>query len=79
MVLTRDQTTAFFTDLDQMAIDPDTLPGLALEGIALVEDLQDFTEEDIKQVSNNLRRPASTMGQRANGIAGLCAPKGSGA
>ena len=61
MVLTRDQNTAFFTEDEQMALDAATLPGLALEGIALVEDLQDFTEDDFTQVATNLRRPAGTM------------------
>ncbi len=61
MVFTIGQTTAFFTDPDQMAIDALTLPGLDQEGISLVDDLQDFTDEDIKQVSSNLRKPAGTM------------------
>ena len=61
MVFTVNQTRNFFTDADQLAVDALTLPGLAQEGISLVDDLEDFTEEDIKQVANNLRKPAGMM------------------
>ena len=61
MVFTVNQTRSFFTEPDQMAVDALTLPGLAQEGISRIDDLEDFTEEDIKQVANNLRKPAGTM------------------
>jgi len=61
MVFTNNQTISFFTDADQMAINVQTIPGLVQEGISFVDDLLDFTEEDIKQVSSNLRKPAGTM------------------
>ena len=66
MVFTNAQTTAFFEEAAQMAIPAATRPGLALEGITMVDDLEDFTEDDFKQVAYNLRRPAGTMPDPAN-------------
>ena len=61
MVWTNPQTTAFFTDANQMAIPAATLPGLTNEGIDMVDDLEDFDDDDLKQVMSNLRRPGGTI------------------
>ena len=61
MVFTNDQTTAFFEDANQMAVPGETRPGLNMEGIVNVEDLEDFTEDDLIQVAQNLRKPAGVM------------------
>lgn len=45
-----------------MAIPPDTVNGgLMAEGIATVGDLEEFLDEDIKAVQDNLRKPAGTV------------------
>ena len=53
MVLTAAQTTAFFEDAAQMAIPHATVVQLQTEGIMTVDDLEDFDEDDIDQVSSN--------------------------
>ena len=62
MVLTAAQTTAFFEDAAQMAIPHATVVQLQTEGITTVDDLEDFDEDDIDQVSSNLRRPPGGAG-----------------
>ena len=62
MVLTAAQTTAFFEDAAQMAIPHDTVLQLQTEGITTVDDLEDFDDDDIDQVSSNLRRPPGGVG-----------------
>ena len=62
MVLTVAQTTAFFEDAAQMAIQHATVVQLQTEGITTVDDLEDFDEDDIDQVSSNLRRPPGGAG-----------------
>ena len=61
MAFTNDQVRAFFEDADQMAIPAATRPGLDMEGITCVEDLENFTEDDLEQVAQNLRKPAGLM------------------
>ena len=61
MVFTNKQTTAFFEDAEQIAIPAETRPGLNMEGIVDVGNLEDFTEDDLKQVAQNLRKPAGIM------------------
>ena len=57
MVFTNAQTTAFFQAADQMAIIPATVAQLATEGIANVQDLEEFTKDEFKQVVSNLAHP----------------------
>jgi len=57
MVLTVQQTTAFFTDAAQMGIPQDTYTQMAIEGIVTVGDLAEFKDENHKDLADNLRRP----------------------
>jgi hypothetical protein len=59
MVLTNQQTTAFFEEAAQMGLAQETRAALALEGIVAVDDLVEFKDDDIKQIAANLRRPAA--------------------
>jgi hypothetical protein len=61
MVFTNAQTTAFFTDPAQMALPDETYDQLAAEGITTVDDLSEFVDDDIKQITENLRRPAGRV------------------
>ena len=62
MPWTRDQIRNFFTEQRQMAIPVDTVNGgLMTEGITNVMDLEEFNDEDIKSVQENLRKPAGTI------------------
>ena len=63
MVFTAAQTTNFFTDLDQMALDAATRGELIIEGIATVADLAEYEEEEFKQVVKNLRNPPDIADQ----------------
>ncbi len=58
MVLTAAQTQAFFTQPNQMGIQPATLAQLNIEGINTVDDLAEFNKDSIEQLAANLRRPA---------------------
>ena len=44
-----------------MALPPTTLLGLLDEGIQEPADLEEFYDEDLKQVANNLRKPSGTI------------------
>ena len=56
------ETTSFFEDNDQMAIPTLTVTGgLAIEGIQEVSDLEEFNDDDLKSVLENLRRPGGTI------------------
>ena len=57
MVITNAQTASFFQDNDQMAIPNATVVQLATEGIALIDDLSDFTDDEFTQLASNLRNP----------------------
>lgn len=61
MVLTVAQTTAFFTDEDQMGIPALTYAQMQVEGIQAVGDLADFDKDTLEQLANNLRRPAGRV------------------
>ena len=53
---------SFFTEQHQMAIPPDTVNrGLMAEGITRAEDLEEFNDDDIKAVQENLRKLAGTV------------------
>lgn len=61
MVFTAAQQTAFFTQQDQMNIPAPTRLQLVAEGITFVEDLAELTEENLKIISDNLRRPTGRI------------------
>ena len=58
MVFTAAQRTAFFENNDQMGIPQATVVKLQEEGISRPDDLVDFDKDTIKQIADNLRRPA---------------------
>ena len=58
MVLTNAQTIAFFMDNAQMALPEATFTQLLVKGIQTVDNLIDFDKDSLKQVANNLHRPA---------------------
>jgi hypothetical protein len=79
MVITVAQNVAFFEDNDQMAMERSTVQRLAHEGIQTITDLVDFDEDSLKQVAENLRRPAGrlpdpTIGQVGGAVAGATVP-----
>jgi hypothetical protein len=57
MVFTNTQTTAFFEDPLQMGIPNAARLQLVTEGIVSVADLEEFDETNMKQITDNLRRP----------------------
>eukprot|EP00957_Ditylum_brightwellii_P098797 7526448-Ditylum_brightwellii.AAC.1 len=59
--LTKDQTTLFFTNAKQMEVTKETLTQLGLEGIKKMEDLAEFSKENWKQVTENLKRLGGRM------------------
>ena len=66
MVFTMNQATTFFTDNAQMGLNAATFAELEAEGIITVSDLLDFDDDLLKQVKENLRRPAGTMADPAD-------------
>jgi hypothetical protein len=70
MVITVAQNVAFFEDNDQMALARATFQRLIHEGIQTIDDLVDFDEESLKQVAENLRRPAGRIPDPTIGVAG---------
>jgi hypothetical protein len=61
MVFTNAQTTAFFEDANQMAIPALTRLQLQTEGIVTIDDLEEFQEDTLKQIVDNLRRPSGRV------------------
>ena len=61
MVLTGNQTTAFFENADQMALPRATVLQLQSEGILTVADLSDFDKDTLSQIAENLRRPGGRI------------------
>jgi predicted RecB family nuclease len=61
MPLTAAQVTVFFKGAAQMSIPNATVVQLQEEGIDNVDDLADFDEDTIEQISANLRRPAGRI------------------
>ena len=61
MVFTAAQRTAFFENNDQMGIPHATVVKLQEEGISHPDDLVDFDKDTIKQIADNLRRPAGRI------------------
>ena len=61
MVFTATQKTAFFAEAGQLAIMLDTRTHLAKEGIKTVDDLDEFDDESLKQITDNFRRPGGRI------------------
>ena len=59
MVLSAAQTTAFWET--EMALSPATRVQLGQEGITDIADLAEIDSENLKQIADNLRRPAGTI------------------
>ena len=60
--LTQQELQAFFTEARQMAIPLATVNGgLMQEGITTVEDLEEFNDDDLKAVRDNLKKPSGTV------------------
>ena len=57
MVLTVAETTIVFQDANHMSIPNATRISMQKEGITVAEDLYDFTDENLKQITENLRSP----------------------
>jgi len=70
MVLTAAQVTLFFEDAAHMAIPANTRAQLQQEGIITVEDLSDFDVSELKQIAENLRKPAGRIPDPAAGAVG---------
>ena len=61
MVLTINQTTAFFEHDNQMDIPHVTVVQLQAEGITSVADLANFNKDSLQQLADNLRRPGGRV------------------
>ena len=71
MLLTGQQTTAFFTEQGQMALSARTHAQLATEGIMAVGDLAEFEDADFKQLAYNLSHPPATVQPAVAAAAGV--------
>ena len=58
MVLSANQTTAFWET--ELALPGATRQRLVLEGLADIADLTEIDTENLKQIADNLRRPAGS-------------------
>ena len=61
MVITAAQTTAFFSELGQMALYAATRIVIAQEGLEDPADIVEFDERSLKQITDNLRRPGGRV------------------
>ena len=61
MVLTANQTIAFYEDNDQISLPQAMRLQLVSEGLENVHDLFEFDEESIKGIATNLRRPGGRI------------------
>eukprot|EP00956_Cyclotella_meneghiniana_P044140 scaffold303339_cov89-Cyclotella_meneghiniana.AAC.1 len=67
MVLTAGQTTAFFTDANQMGLTARTRGYLQTEGISMIEDLLEFSSKDSwTQIVENCKRPPQVTDAAGN-------------
>ena len=66
MVWTAAQTTSFFKDNTQMGIINCTQLQLVNGGIEYVDDLGEFTNDDLDQIAKNLRQHGSTLDTTTN-------------
>ena len=68
MVWTAAQTASFFEDGVQMGITNHTRVQLVNEGIEFVDDLGEFTDDDLDQIAKNLGQPGSTFDATINAL-----------
>ena len=61
MVFTGAQTTSFFEDADQMALEHATHMELGNQGIDNVDDLKEFDKESLKMVADSLSNPGGRI------------------
>ena len=61
MPLTAAQMTAFFTEAAQMGIPANTYAQMQFEGITSVDDLEDFDDDALRQLAENLCRPGGQV------------------
>ena len=61
MVLTAEQTTAFFESPDQVGIPHATIVQMQLEGIQSVADVADLEKDSLQQLADNLRKPGGRI------------------
>ena len=61
MVFTATQKNAFFTEADQLAITLDMRAQLATEVLETVDDLAEFYDKSLKQITDTLRRPGGRI------------------
>ena len=59
-------TTAFFGTPAQLNLDARTIGQLAIEGIANVVDVIDFTKDDIDSITQNFERPLRILNAADN-------------
>jgi len=57
IIITNIQNTIFFADNDQMSIDMDTVTQILEEGITKISDLDNFRDEELKQLCENFKDP----------------------
>jgi hypothetical protein len=57
---------AFFTDADQLNLDPRTVGQLAAEGIGSIVDLPDFSKDDIGAITRICERPPCILNVAGN-------------
>ena len=61
MVLTAEQTTAFFENPDQLGIPHETMEQIIQEGIQTVADLADFEKPELQQLAGSLEEEFLTL------------------
>ena len=61
MVITTAQTTTFFTEPGYMAVPASTPVAITQEGLEDLADIVEFDEKNLKQITNNLRRPGGCV------------------
>jgi hypothetical protein len=61
MPFTAAQTTAFFEEEDQMPLAHATRLQLAVKGLAQVNDLTEFDNDCLKQITENVCKPGGTV------------------
>ena len=75
MVITSAQTTAFFTEPGNMDIPASTYVAITQERLEELDDLVEFYEKSIKQITDNLRRPGGRVPDlEPNAAAGATIP-----
>ena len=63
MVLSTAETTAFCQGSTDIAIPNETRGEMQQEGVTAVEDLVDITDDDLKLIADNLRKPPDRIAE----------------